>query len=112
MTITGNVVAARTARVTSADISGSQPKQNPPALILGQEIFTSSPATPGVSSRRLAIIAKSSTVSAEILTIAGTCQCSQSGGYFLMNPLMPGFCSPIAFSIPAGVSVMRGIAFP
>ena len=56
--------------------------------------------------------AKSSMLSAETFTIAGTSQRSQIGGYFRMNPRRPGFWRPIAFSMPAGVSAIRGIALP
>src|SRR5918995_1794383 len=57
LTTIGSVVADRTARVTSADICGSQPKQYPPWAILGHETLTSMAAIAGCSSRMAAIIA-------------------------------------------------------
>src|SRR3954451_5996373 len=47
-----------------------------------------------------------------MLTIAGTVHFAHIDGYFLTNPWIPGFCRPIAFSIPAGDSTMRGMGFP
>jgi hypothetical protein len=44
--------------------------------------------------------------------MAGTVHLAHFGGYFLTNPWIPGFCKPMAFSIPAGDSTMRGIGFP
>src|SRR5215213_10038702 len=57
LTMSGNVVAERTARVTSADIDGSQPKQYPPRAMFGQETLTSMAAIDGCSSRMAAIMA-------------------------------------------------------
>ena len=46
------------------------------------------------------------------MTIAGSVQDSQIGGYLRMNDFRPGFWSPIALSIPPGVSAIRGIGLP
>jgi hypothetical protein len=47
-----------------------------------------------------------------MLTSAGTRHRSHIFGYLRIKPRMPGFWSPIAFSIPAGVSTILGIGLP
>ena len=65
---TGRRVARRTAETTSKVMRGSPPKAMPPFLTLGQEMLTSTPATPSASSRARVTSAYSSTVSPQTLT--------------------------------------------
>ena len=44
--------------------------------------------------------------------MTGTCHACQSGAYFSITASTPGFCSPIEFSMPPGVSVTRGVGLP
>ena len=108
----GSVVADRTARVTSADIWGSQPKQYPPWATLGHETLTSIAAIAWLliqDSRHHGVVVYRL---CRDVDDRRTVHFAHIAGYFLTNPWIPGFCNPIAFSIPAGVSTMRGIGFP
>src|SRR5258708_39621335 len=51
LTIRGSVVARRTAAVTSSTACASAPKTAPPPRAIGQETFTSIPATPSTPFR-------------------------------------------------------------
>ena len=63
---------AQAAATTSAVIDGFVPKEMPPSLMLGQDIFSSKPAMPSTPSSRDATSAYFSTLIPQILTITGT----------------------------------------
>src|SRR2546425_3882985 len=111
-TISGSVVAQRTAAVTSATAWGLSPKTAPPARTLGQETLSSMPATPGTASSCPASLTNSSVVSPAMLTMTGVCHVAQIGAYFSMTIRMPGFSNPIAFNMPDAVSTVRGCGLP
>ena len=62
LTMTGLRVLRRTAWTTLPAAAGSAPNATPPAFTLGQEMFTSTPATPSTASSRPASSAYSSTL--------------------------------------------------
>src|SRR5215212_292534 len=111
-TISGRLETARQARVTAAAEPASSAKRRPPSRIFGQEMFTSRPAIPDTPSNDPANSSKSATDSPEMLAITGTAQRSQIGALSRMMPRSPTFWSPIAFSIPAGVSAILGGGLP
>ena len=102
LTISGLLVAARQAAVTAEAAAGSVPKTIPPCLTLGQEIFTSRPATSGTASRRAASSAYSSGVLPEIGDGRGFHH-TQERSFWAMKASIPTFCRPIALSMPPGV---------
>ena len=61
-TMSGLRVRSRTARTTRSAATGSTPKTTPPAFTFGQEMFTSTAATPSIPSNRSASAAYSSTL--------------------------------------------------
>ena len=105
-------VAARQAATTDAAHRGSVPKTIPPCLTFGQEILISRAATSSMVSSRAANVAYSSGVYPKKLTIAGVLTVLRNGTFFVMNASIPTFCRPIAFSIPPGVSTIRGVGLP
>ena len=64
---------------------------------------------PGTPSSVAASSSNSSTASPEMLTMTGTCQRAQIGAFSETSLRSPMFWSPIAFSIPAGVSAILGV---
>src|SRR3989304_343079 len=106
--ITGRRVPARTISVTRAAKSGSQPNSMPPSLTFGQEMLISMPLTPSTSFRMRASSPYSSSVLPQILTRMAGPRPRSSGNFPSMNRLTPISCSPMALSIPEGVSQMRG----
>ena len=78
-TISGRLVDPRTASVTAAAAAGSRPNSIPPTSRLGQEMFTSSPATPAAPSSASASRANSPTVSPSMFTTTGVSHVSQTG---------------------------------
>ena len=112
LTIKGLLVAARQAATTPAAQAGSLPKRMPPSLTLGHEIFISSAATSGTASSRRTISAYSSTVPPKKFAMQGVSTVRRNGVLPAMNASMPTFCRPIALSMPAGVSTMRGVGLP
>ena len=110
--MTGSGVARRTAATTSCAPCRLQPNVMPPSLMLGQEMLSSSAATPGASDRIRASSAYSCTVVPQMFTIT-TARWSRSGGSrSSMKRRTPIPCNPMAFSMPLGVSTMRGGACP
>ena len=110
-TMTGFFVCVLTCSVTAAAALGSVPNTMPPSLTLGQEILTSSPATPSTSSAS-ASLPYSSAEPAEILTIRGAPICLVLGRISRLNTSSPGFSRPIQLSMPDGVSATRTPGFP
>ncbi len=111
LVISGLRVTARQAATTRADMSGSLPKVTPPSLTFGQEILISM-ASIGESSKRRVTSAYSSTVDPETLAKKRVSLKSSEGRISLTTWSVPGFCSPMALSMPAGVSAMRCGRFP
>ena len=102
-TISGFFVTFLTLLITSFALSGSVPKAMPPSLTLGQDIFSSIIGT-SVSSRISAPSTYSSTECPPRFAMA-TVSCSNKYGSSISTKYsMPGFCRPIEFIIPAGVS--------
>ena len=108
----GSVVAARTARTTSAKVSTRVPKLAPPSLTLGQETLSSSMATPGLPSSAAATWAYSSALVPQMLTMAGTPRAARKGRSSAMKASTPGPCRPMALSRPPGTSAWRGRGLP
>jgi len=63
-------------------------------------------------SKRAANSSYSSKEYPEILTMAATSNCRSQGISSVITFSTPGFCKPILFSIPAGVSAIRGVGLP
>ena len=101
--ISGLLVCARQAATTRADISGSLPKATPPSLTFGQEMLISI-ASISESSKRLVTRSYSSIVDPETLAMKRVSAKSSPGRISSTTLSTPGFCSPIAFSMPSGVS--------
>jgi hypothetical protein len=110
--ITGRRVLARTASVTEAAISGSQPKRIPPSCTLGQEMFISIPDTPSTSSRMPASSAYSSRELPQMLTRMAMPSSRSRGIFSSMKRSIPTSWRPMALSMPDGVSQIRGGAAP
>ena len=92
-------------------MSGSLPKATPPSFTFGQEMLISM-ASISVSSKCFAISPYSSTLDPEILMIKLVSSLSSEGKISLITESVPGFCSPIAFSMPLGVSAILWALFP
>jgi hypothetical protein len=75
-------------------------------------MFASMPTTPRILLTTTATSANSWTLRPAIETITGTPARSMNGPSFSTNPSTPGFWRPIAFSIPDGVSAIRGVGMP
>ena len=84
----------------------------PPTSTLGQLMFSSSAAIPGMPSSIAAICPNSSTVSPARLTMTGTFHFAQAAASSSITSLMPTFWSPMELSMPAGVSATRGWRLP
>jgi len=89
--MTGRSVADRTARVTSPDTSGSQPKTWPPLCTLGQEMLTSRAWIPGTPLSAAATLPYSSTVSPKMFTITFVSNWRSQGSLSAMKALTPTF---------------------
>ena len=105
-------MAARAAAVTLAAIAGSVPNSTPPAFTLGQEMFSSTASMRSTVWLRRQSSAYSSTVTPKRLAMTAVSTPSRRGALSAMKASMPTFSSPMALSIPAAVSRMRGGAFP
>ena len=103
----GSLVALRTARTTLSVPAALQPKVIPPYLMLAQEMFISIAAMPSASDRMRAISAYSSTLDPHIFTMTTALLSRSSGSFSLINFRTPIPCSPIALSMPLGVSMIR-----
>jgi hypothetical protein len=111
-TTSGRRVAGRTAATSAWRAAGSFPKTIPPFTTFGQETFSSTAATRGSSPIRSTTARYSASVSPQ--TFARTVapfSCS-FGSFSERNSSMPTFWRPIALSIPASVSQIRGGGFP
>ena len=108
----GSVVAARTARTTSRTPAMLHPNVWPPWSTLGQETLISMAATPSASDRIRAISAYSSTVEPQTLTMTTARRARSAGSLSATKARTPMPCSPMALSMPLGVSTMRGGACP
>ena len=78
LTQTGKRVAARTARVTSAQSRASLPNSMPPSVTFGHDTLSSTAKMPSSRSRRSAIATKSSTLLAKMLATTPTCAAAES----------------------------------
>ena len=109
----GFLVAFRTARVTSAAAFGSVPKLMPPPWTFGQLILTSNHPIASSSSSFSTTSTYSPTEKPETFAITGFEKTRRIfGSSSEITRSTPGFCSPTALSIPAGVSAIRGVGFP
>src|SRR5574341_1332295 len=111
-TMVGKWVDPRTARVTSNTAAGDWPKLIPPCLTLGHDTFTSIAWTPSSEERRRASRSNSSTVPPKMLTVTFTSKRRRNGSLRETKASRPTLASPIALSIPDGVSINRGSGFP
>ena len=110
--MTGSRVTLRTALTTACVPGRLQPKVMPPSLMFGQEMFSSIAATPSASDRIRASSTYSSSVVPQMLTKTTARRRRSSGSFSSMNRCTPMPCRPMAFSIPDGVSTMRGGGCP
>ena len=111
LTISGFVQLRFTSRVTFSTIAGSTPKATPPSFTLGHDILSSNKSV-SVPDKISATARYSSTVAPAILAMTTAPDFFSHGSSFFIKQSTPGFCSPIAFRTPEGVSVMRGGGFP
>ena len=110
--ISGRRVALRTALTTSNVPCRLQPNWIPPSLMFGHEIFSSMAPTPSASERMRDTSTYSSSVTPHTLTITTACRSRSFGRRSRTNRCTPMPWSPMAFSMPAGVSTMRGGGCP
>ena len=96
-------VCARQASTTRADMSGSLPKATPPSFTFGQEMLISI-ASIGESSKRFVTRSYSSTVEPETFARKRVSLKSSPGRISSTTLSTPGFCRPMALSMPSGVS--------
>ena len=75
-------------------------------------MLISNAATFGAFEIFLATATYSSKVLPATFAIIGKSYCSKKGNSRSMTTSTPGFCNPIAFNIPPGVSATRGVGFP
>ena len=80
--------------------------------MFGHEMFSSMAATPSASERMRDTSAYSSIVLPQTLTITTAPSARSSGSVSCTKRWTPTPCRPIAFSMPAGVSTIRGGAWP
>ena len=80
--------------------------------MFGQEMFSSIAATPSASDRMRASSTYSSIVVPQMLTKTIALRSRSSGSFSRMKRWTPMPCRPIAFSMPDGVSTMRGGGVP
>ena len=111
-TTSGWRVAERTLFTRAASASGLFPKIMPPLTTFGHETFTSIAATRRSFPMRSTTATKSSSVSPHTFAITVAPRRASSGSFSARNASTPTFCRPIAFSIPASVSQMRGGGLP
>ena len=84
----------------------------PPSLMFGQEMFTSRACTPSASERIRASSTYSSSVLPQMFTMLVAPIRRSSGSFSAMYRWTPMPCSPMAFSMPAGVSTIRSGGCP
>ena len=111
--MTGFLVTAFTALVTSAARAGSAPKLRPPPWTLGQLMLTSSQPTCSCASSRAQVSAYSATEKPLTFAITGLWNIVfKWGSSPEMTASTPGFWRPTELSIPPGASAIRGVGFP
>src|SRR5258706_3344574 len=106
LVISGLLVTARQAATTRADISGTLPNCTPPSLMLGQDMLISI-ASMGESSKRRVTSTYSSTVEPQALAMKRVSVKSSEGRMERTTASTPGFCRPMALSMPSYVSATR-----
>ena len=111
LTTSGFLVACRTAAVMRSAESQCTPNAAPPFFTFGQEIFSSIMWT-SVWSSRSAIVTHSSMVEPAMLARITVSLVSRYGSSRSIKASMPGFCKPTEFSMPDGVSAIRGEGLP
>src|SRR5581483_6374943 len=84
----------------------------PPSLMFGQEMFSSRAATPSASDAMRETSTYSSSVVPQTLTMTVARRARSSGSFSSRKRRTPMPCNPIAFSMPAGVSTIRGGGCP
>ena len=105
-------IVLRTPSMTRLDASGSHAKTSPRFSTFGQEILTSIALMPDTERSFRARVEYSSTVSPAIETITRAFCSTRYGTSFARKASIPGPCKPIEFSIPLGVSAIRGVGRP
>ena len=80
--------------------------------MLGHEMLSSIAATPSASLRTRATSTYSSSVTPQMLTNTVAPRSRSSGSRSATKRCTPMPCSPMAFSMPPGVSTMRGGGWP
>ena len=111
LTIKGCAALSFTRRVMCSTAFAWVPKAMPPSLTFGQEMLSSKKST-GDSRSRSTTSTYSSSLWPQTLTTTRVSNCFKKGKSRLRNTSTPGFCRPIAFSMPLGVSAMRGVGLP
>ena len=116
LTRSGRCTRGRTARTTSAALSGVPPTRTPPRAMLGQEMFISTPLAQGQSSSMSSTAATySSTAWPAACTMTRQPRRSSPARYSpycSTIPRTPGLASPTVFIMPLGTSHMRGAGLP
>src|SRR5690348_14070320 len=108
----GTSVSARQ-RSSSARVSpASVPIEMQPDSTLGQDTFSSRAATAGCAPMRRTAAAYSPGDQPPTLTTSGTPSSARRGRWSSQKRSSPGLASPIEFTIPAGVSTIRGGGLP
>ena len=110
--ITGSRVPRRTTSVARAAMSGSQPNSIPPSATFGQEMFTSMADTPSAWSRIFDSSPYSSSELPQMFAITIFPRARTAGSFSARKRRMPTSWRPIAFSMPDGVSQIRGGGHP
>ena len=110
-TRSGPSVAARTDRTSSPNKFGSCPNSMPPAFTCGHEALISIPAIRGCGDTCAASSAYCSGAVPKALAITTT-PAGSAGSFSSRKAFTPTFSMLMAFSMPEGVSPMRGGGFP
>ena len=98
--------------VISVSISGSVPNCMAPCFTLGHDTFISNIETLLSSESLSSTASYSSSLWPHTFTITGTSKASRNPRSRSIKTSTPGFCRPIAFIIPDGVSVTLGVGLP
>ena len=111
LTTSGTVHTLRTAETTSSASFARIPNARPPCLTLGQLMFSSSTSMPAAHS-----FCTPSTFSSMVwpprLTQTEVPQVFMAGSSFSIKCCTPGFCRPMEFIRPEGVSSRRSPSLP
>ena len=111
LTTSGTVHTLRTAETTSSASLARMPNARPPCLTLGQLMFSSSTSMPAAHS-----FCTPSTFSSMVwpprLTQTEVPQVFMAGSSFSIKCCTPGFCRPMEFIRPEGVSSRRSPSLP